>query len=107
MLNGYKTTINGMHNLSAGGQQLMHMDRAIFDLNASVEATSLYILICALLDQQELPTLKRAKVQWNGSGENLMSATEELMRRGVLQVMHPLRDDEPLRVNPRHEWDLS
>jgi len=85
----------------------MLMDRAIFDLNASVEATSLYILLCALLDQQELPTLTRAKVQWNGSGENLVSAAEELMRRGVLQEIHPLRDDEPLRVNPRDKWDLS
>jgi hypothetical protein len=84
----------------------MHMDRAIFDLNASVEATSLYILICALLDQQELPTLNRAKVQWNGSSENLVSAIEELMRRGVLQKMNPLRDDEPLRLNRREEWDL-
>ena len=26
------------------------MDRAIFDLDASVEATSLYIILCSLMD---------------------------------------------------------
>ncbi len=48
----------------------MHMDRAIFNLEASVEATSLYILLCALLDQGEPLTLDRAHraMEWNEGG---------------------------------------
>jgi hypothetical protein len=83
----------------------MRMDRAIFDLQASVEATSLYILLCALLDQEELPTLDRARILWNGSGESLVTAAEELIRRGVLEVAHPLTDDKPLKVNSREKWN--
>ena len=83
----------------------MHMDRAIFDLHASVEATSLYILICALLDQQESPTLTRARVQWNGAGDALVSAAKELMRRGVVEEINPFSEEEPLRVNPKEKWD--
>jgi len=78
----------------------MHMDRAIFDLNASISATSLYILMCALLDQgEEGITLDRASLQWNGSREELHAAAEELVRRGVLSG-----GDGHFHVRSREEW---
>lgn len=79
------------------------MDRAIFDLQASVEATSLYILLCAIVDQGETPTLGRAGMQWNGTEEGLYQAAAELMRRGVL-APSPLTPKEPLTINPYFEW---
>jgi len=82
----------------------MHMDRAIFDLEATVEATSLYILLCALLDQGESLTLDRARVQWNGNGDNLVRAAQELMDRNVLEEMRPLENNKPLRMQPRDKW---
>lgn len=82
----------------------MHMDRTIFELNASVEATSLYILICALMDQGEKPTPERAAVQWHGTMESLLTAAEELTQRGVLEGTPPLAQDQPLLVNPRYKW---
>jgi len=82
----------------------MHMDRAIFELNVSVEATSLYILICALLDQGESPSLGRARVNWSGSDEELLNAAEELVRRGVIQAGQALGDEELLRINPSNKW---
>jgi len=81
----------------------MHMDRAIFNLGLSVEATSLYILICALLDQKEVPTLNRARIQWNDSEEKLLSAVEELAERGVV-ARRPAGGDDPLRLNARENW---
>jgi hypothetical protein len=76
------------------------MDRAIFDLNASVGATSLYILICALLDQGEQGiTLDRVSLQWNGSREELHVAAEELVRRGVLSG-----GDGHFHVNSKGKW---
>jgi hypothetical protein len=80
------------------------MDRAIFNLGTSVEATSLYILLCALLDQGELLTLDRAAVQWNGTGEELKKAAEELAERGVLATSKPLTQDQPLQLNSPGEW---
>ena len=78
----------------------MHMDRAIFDLNASVGAASLYILVCALLDQGEQGiTLDRVSVQWNGSREELHAAAEELVRRGVLTG-----GDGHFHVNSKEKW---
>ena len=41
----------------------MHMDRAIFDMNLSVAATSLYILLCSLQDEEREPTLNTARRQ--------------------------------------------
>jgi len=80
------------------------MDRAIFDMNLGVEATSLYILICALCDQGEIPTLARIRVQWNGSAEGLLDAAEELVRHGVADGSLPVRENEPLHINPKGKW---
>jgi hypothetical protein len=81
------------------------MDRAIFELKASVDATSLYILICALLDQGVvMVTAGRALNQWSGTRESLFSATEELMNRKVLERMQPLSDETHLHVNSKEKW---
>jgi hypothetical protein len=86
------------------GEKIVHMDRAIFNLGTSVEATSLYILLCALLDQGESLTLDRAGVQWNGTREELKKAAEELAERGVLSASKPLTQDQPLQLNSPGEW---
>jgi hypothetical protein len=82
----------------------VHMDRAIFNLETSVEATSLYILLCALLDQGEPLTLERASVPWNGTAEDLVKAAEELIQRGVLVASQPLTPTQSLEINPTDEW---
>lgn len=82
----------------------MQMNRAIFDLNLSVEATSLYILTCALLDQGESPTLNRIRLQWNGSEQGLLAAVEELLKHNVVTASQPIRQEEPLQVNPKSRW---
>jgi hypothetical protein len=82
----------------------MPMDRTIFNLGASVEATSLYILLCALEDQGDSLSLDRAGIQWNGSREDLVKAAEELMQRGVLAGSHPLTPEQPLQLNPSEMW---
>jgi hypothetical protein len=80
------------------------MDRAIFSLELSLEATSIYILICSLQDEGHAPTLQRIRSLWNGTEENLRSALRELMERRVLESARELVDDIPVTLNPRDKW---
>lgn len=82
----------------------MNMDRAIFDLDASVEATSLYIILCALMDAGVAPTLEQARLKWNGTEGSLAAAAEELVRRGVLGVRLPLSEEMHLHPTTRDQW---
>jgi hypothetical protein len=81
------------------------MDRLIFELNASVDATSLYILLCALAEGGSAPTLNDARTRWNGTAEALTRAAEELMDRGVLEKNQPLDPDQPIQINPAEKWN--
>jgi len=82
----------------------MNMDRAIFDLNASVEATSLYILLCALMDGGMPPTIQDALEKWTGTEETLMAAAEELARRCVLDIRLPIPKGKHLHPTTRDRW---
>ncbi len=82
----------------------MNMDRAIFQMNASVEATSLYILLCALSDEGNPVTLKTARERWNGSEKDLMNGALELVQLGVIQGEEPLSHEAPLHIQPRDRW---
>jgi len=81
-----------------------HMDRAIFHLNAGVPATSLYILICSLLDEGEAPTLEQAREMWNGTEENLNQAIDELTKRGILEPAQPWANDKSKRLYLSGNW---
>lgn len=84
----------------------MHMDRAIFDLRASMEATSLYILLSSLLDQGQVPSLENARAKWNGTEEELLNAVDELMQRRVLEEVRPIPEKESLNINSSTRWQL-
>lgn len=82
----------------------MYMDRNIFNLDASVEATSLYILLCALTEESEFLTLERASRRWNGTGEGLLQGATELMARGVLEEAPLVKPNQPLYLTPSNQW---
>jgi hypothetical protein len=85
------------------------MDRAIFDLRISVEATSAYILICSLMDEGHFPSLTQMRSLWNGNDDSLQAALGELMERQVLVARGELFEDSPVSVNPadKWKWDLD
>jgi hypothetical protein len=62
----------------------MMMDRKIFSLNLSVEATSAYILICNLAESGTPITIESAGTFWNDTPEALVSALEELKRHWII-----------------------
>ncbi len=82
----------------------MNMDRAIFDLKVSVEATSLYILLCALMDGGQAPTLEHARQKWTGTEESLLTAAMELIRRCVITGADTIPEDMHLHPNTRDRW---
>jgi hypothetical protein len=81
-----------------------HMDRTIFRLKAGIPATSLYILICSLLDEGHLPTLDRIRVLWNGTEELLNEAIEELISRGVLESPPAWAGERGARLYLSKNW---
>ncbi|MCK8603614.1 hypothetical protein [Desulfoferrobacter suflitae] len=81
-----------------------HMDRTIFHLRASVPATSLYLLICSLLDEGQTPTLKRTKELWNGSEEEFQAAIQELTQRGILVPPRPMANGRPAHLDLTSNW---
>ena len=86
----------------------MHMDRAIFDLKISMEATSAYILICSLMDEGRSPALTVIQSLWNGDDASLQAALDELMTRQVLIPCQELTPDTSVTINPpdKWQWDL-
>jgi hypothetical protein len=81
-----------------------HMDRAIFRTGASVPATSLYILICSLLDEGRLPTMDRVRELWTGPEDALSQSVDELISRGVLDPPPPWAKDINERLYLSRTW---
>ena len=63
------------------------MDNTIFDLGLSVHATSLYILVDALLQEGEKISLDACEARWSATCEEMHEALEELKARGIVDVV--------------------
>lgn len=59
------------------------MDQRIFDMELSVEATSLYLLIVSLLDGGAAVNRDIVANLWNSGEDQLDQAMAELTRRGI------------------------
>ncbi len=63
------------------------MDRKIFEMSLSVEATSLYLLLVPLAEGG-VPLNRDSAMQfWNSSQDKLDDAAEELLARCVIQTV--------------------
>ncbi|MGD8370813.1 MAG: hypothetical protein PVF76_03295 [Syntrophobacterales bacterium] len=82
----------------------MLMDRKIFSLNLSVEATSAYILICTLADSGTPVTIESAETFWNDSPEALTRAIEELNRHHIIYEQLDANKIRQYFVNPSDLW---
>ncbi|HYR03004.1 MAG TPA: hypothetical protein VES58_06635, partial [Syntrophobacteria bacterium] len=61
------------------------MDRKIFTLNLSVEATSAYILVCSFVEGGAPATVESLGPFWNGPRQELPSALTELRSRRIIE----------------------
>jgi len=63
----------------------MIMEREIFNLQLSVEATSAYILMCSLQEKGKILTDETISPYWQGTDEQLKTALIELKERNIIQ----------------------
>lgn len=61
------------------------MSQKIFQLNLSVETTSIYLLCCSLADHEEPISTKNIQEIWNGSHQALITGLDALEKRNILQ----------------------
>jgi len=80
------------------------MDRKIFDLNLSVEATSAYILICNLADSGTPITIESAETFWNDKPEALIGALEELRHHHIIFEAQDAKQVRQYYLNPSDLW---
>jgi hypothetical protein len=82
----------------------MLMDRKIFAMDLSVEATSAYILICSLVEGGAPATVESLGPFWNGPQEALPPALTELRTRGVVEEILDERLVRRYLPNPADFW---
>ena len=75
------------------------MYRKIFELGLSVEATSLYLLLDALITAKAPLNMENVLARWNATEEMLKSSITELQMNGVIQV-----NGNNFTVNPVSMW---
>lgn len=89
-----------------GAENGSSMDRRIFSHGLSVEAVSLYILCCTLVDQGRTVSRRNIAPVWNSSEEDLNTAFSELEKRGVVRrILSDLAGNDVFRVMDSGEWN--
>ncbi len=81
------------------------MDRNIFKLELTVEATSAYIVVASLLDDNVRPSMDLIRARWTTSDQELDDALDELVSRNVVRRQET-PDGQPLYYpNPSSVWN--
>jgi len=82
----------------------MLMDRRIFTLNLSVEATSAYILVCTFAEGGAPATVESLGSFWNGPSQALPLALTQLRSRGIIEEILDERLVRQYFPNPAELW---
>jgi hypothetical protein len=81
------------------------MDRKIFQMNLSVEATSAYILICNLAESGAPVTIESAGAFWHNTVETLAEAIGELKRHRIIYEIVDSRQMRQYLINSSDLWE--
>ena len=82
----------------------MLMDRKIFTLNLSVEATSAYILVCTFVEGGAPATVESLGSFWNGPPQGLPPALTVLRSYGIIEEILDERQVRRYLPNPAEFW---
>ncbi len=80
------------------------MNQQIFNTGLKMEAISLYLLCCGLVDAGLAASLERIRERWNSSEDALETSLEELVEKRILQKDANEADGDIFLVAQPHEW---
>ncbi len=80
------------------------MDQKIFSMDLPVEAVSLYLLCCGLVDAGATVSTKHLLSTWNGTPEELEQSLKTLEDRGILQKILEDAGNAAYRVRKAQNW---
>lgn len=81
------------------------MDQAIFKTGLSVEAVSLYLLCCSLVDVDTTVSSRNIRKFWTGTPEHLAQAFKDLEGRNILKKILSDQDKtEIFRIMEPKDW---
>ena len=80
------------------------MDRSIFNMQLSVEATSAYILVTSLIGENQSPTLDLIREKWTVSPEKLDNALAELVQHNIIREKSTADGQTMIFPQPSSIW---
>ena len=80
------------------------MDRQIFNMNLSVEATSAYIIVASLTGDNVRPSHEYIKARWTSTPESLETALHELIGRRILEPQTDPKGESIYYPAPASLW---
>ncbi|MBI9076101.1 MAG: hypothetical protein JEZ02_11880 [Desulfatibacillum sp.] len=87
------------------GRSSRTMDQRIFSLDLPVEAVSLYLLCCGLVDGGATVSAKNISAMWNGGPEDLDNAQEVLDKKNiVVKILSDGKGHDVYRVLDADQW---
>ena len=88
------------------GNSSRTMDQRIFSLDLPVEAVSLYLLCCGLVDGGATVSATNINKMWNGTPEELVNAHTILAAKNILKrILSDGEGHEMFRVMDADEWE--
>lgn len=75
------------------------MSSPIFEMNLSMEATSLYLLLEGLAGPGAVLLRDECLISWNASEEEFEKGQEELLSKGIVE-----KKGEGLKMVPTEQW---
>ncbi|ACL06716.1 hypothetical protein [Desulfatibacillum aliphaticivorans] len=88
------------------GNSSRTMDQRIFSLDLPVEAVSLYLLCCGLVDGGATVSAKNIIGMWNGTPDELTNAHKILEAKNiVIKILSDGEGHDMYRVMDADEWE--
>ena len=81
------------------------MNKKIFTMRLSIDATSLYILCCSLIDSDSVISTKNILELWNSTPAALKQSLEDLKQKNILrEILSDGEDKKIYKLENQKKW---